>query len=70
MVELSVWMMKHADHGAGDAELAAEERRAAEDDGEDRVELDQLAGGVRVGGHDVRAVDDAGDAREQPRSPT
>ena len=55
---------EHADHGARDAELAAQQGSAAEHDGQDRVELDQLAGGVRVGGHDVGAVDDAGDARE------
>ena len=54
-----------ADHGAGDRELAAHERRAAEHDREDRVELDVEARRVGVGGHDVRAVEDAGHAREQ-----
>src|SRR6476659_2115650 len=35
-----------ADHCARDAELATQERGAAEDDGENGVQLDQLASGV------------------------
>ena len=54
-----------ADDGARDRELAAHQRGAAEHDGEDRVELDQVAGGVGVGRPDVGAVDDARDAGER-----
>ena len=56
---------EHADDRARDAELAAHERGSAEHDGEDRVELDVEAGGVGVGGHDVRAVQDARESGEQ-----
>src|SRR5690606_15192127 len=53
-----------ADDGAGDRELAAHERGAAEHDREDRVQLDVETGRVGVGGHRVGAVEDAGEARQ------
>ena len=46
---------QRAEHRAADGEPAAGQRRAADDDGEDRVELDPQAGVVAVGAGDVRA---------------
>ena len=52
---------------AGEGEAAAGERRAADDDGEDRVELEPQAGVVAVGAVDVRADHQAGDAGAERR---
>src|SRR5581483_3449791 len=54
------------EHGAPDGSLAAEQRRAAEDDGRDRIELD-AAVRVPLCRLHLREEDDAGDARGEAR---
>ena len=62
---VSVWMISAPTHRAGEEEPAAGQRRAADDHGQDRVELDPQAGVVAVGAGDVRADHQPGDAGAQ-----
>ena len=67
-MDSSVWMISTPMTVPAIVNLPPIERGAAEDDGEDRVELDEQPRRVGVGGADVRAVEDARDAGEQSRS--
>ena len=55
---------QRADDGAAERELPAGERGAADDDGEDRVELELVAGARDVDRHHAPGREDAGDAGE------
>ncbi len=55
-----------AEHGAHQTEASAEQRRAAERDGEDRIEFEQQAGVVAVGAAHVGADQHTGQRRREP----
>ena len=61
------WMTARPDDRREEGESpAGPERRSADDDGEDRIELEVQADVVRVRCPDVRARDEAGDTGAQP----